>query len=215
MELRILYEDDSLVVISKPYGVLSEDSGSEQGMPALLSEQLGGTFYPVHRLDRTTCGLMVYARTSASAVALSRAIADGGFMKEYLAVVERETEPSGELCDLLYYDRSRGKSYVVTRPRRGVKEARLRYERLSTYQRDGRTVSLLRIILQTGRTHQIRVQFASRRHPLFGDRRYGSTLPAQHIALCCCALGFPHPVTGEEMRFTEEREFLSEWEAQS
>ena len=204
MDVRILYLDDQIAVAVKPYGVLSEDGSGEKGMPALLSEQEGGDFYPVHRLDRTTSGVMVYARTRSSAARLSEAIAADRLTKTYLAVVEGDPADGGELCDLLYYDRTRNKSYVVRRERKGVKEARLRYERLSSAAYEGGEVSLVRVVLLTGRTHQIRVQFASRKHPLVGDRRYGSTVPAQNIALCASELIFPHPVTGEEIRFTCE-----------
>ena len=205
-EPRVRYRDEHIIVVEKPYGVLSEDSPAEAGLPALLREQTGGSIYPVHRLDRTTQGLMVYAVTAAAAAALSAAITHGDLHKEYLALVEGEPEQQGELCDLLYYDRARGKSYVVTRERRGVKKARLLYERAAVGEYEGNRVSLLRVTLLTGRTHQIRVQFASRRHPLVGDRRYGSRIEAEQIALCACSLSFPHPVTGERLCFTCEPE---------
>ena len=203
-EPRIIYSDEHIAVAVKPYGVLSEDSGSERGMPSLLGEMLGGEIFAVHRLDRTTHGLTVYARTRGAAARLSELIRDGRVTKTYLAVAGGVTEPSGELTDLLWYDRARGKSYVVRRERRGVKEARLSFERLAVGEYRGAEVSLLRVRLFTGRTHQIRVQFASRRHPLVGDRRYGSGIAADNIALCAAALSFPHPVSGEEMSFTCE-----------
>ena len=202
MDARVLYQDEHLAVVFKPYGLLSETHESQPNLPAVLRGLCGCTVYPVHRLDRTTEGLMVYAKTPSAAAGLSASIADGALRKIYLAAVEGVPEDGGELCDLLYYDRSRHKSYVVTRERRGVKEARLRYQRLSTAVYEGKTVSIVRVGLLTGRTHQIRVQFASRRHPLVGDRRYGSTVSSDNIALCACELSFPHPATGEEMRFT-------------
>ena len=249
-EPRILYEDEHLVVVVKPYGVLSEDAASDKGavrnnwvqtpdaseegavrnnrvqtsdvseegvvrnnwvqtlrngsqvsLPAMLREHTGGMIYPVHRLDRTTRGVMVYAKTPSAAAALSEAVRNNRVQKEYSALVEGVTDESGELTDLLYYDRSRNKSFVVKRARRGVKEARLSYERIAAEEYAGAAVSRLRIRLMTGRTHQIRVQFASRKHPLVGDRRYGSRISADNIALCACGLCFPHPVTGEEMEF--------------
>lgn len=202
MAVRILYQDEHIAVVFKPCGVLSEAHESQPNLPAILRELCGCAVYPVHRLDRTTEGLMVYAKTPAAAAGLSAAVAGGSMRKTYLAAVEGVPEETGELRDLLYYDRTRRKSYVVQRERRGVKEARLRYERLASAGYEGREISLVRIVLLTGRTHQIRVQFASRRHPLVGDRRYGSTVPAREIALCACELAFPHPVTGDEMRFT-------------
>ena len=197
MTPEILYRDAHLVVAVKPCGVLSEDGVREEGMPALMQKELGGAVYPVHRLDRTTEGLIVYARTRQAAAALSA----GELRKTYLAAVEGIPDSGGELSDLLYYDRSRNKSYVVSRERRGVKHAALRYERLGTAEYEGKAISLVRVVLITGRTHQIRVQFASRRHPLVGDRRYGSSVPAEQIALCACGLRFLHPVSGEELRF--------------
>ena len=201
MDARILFQDDHLLVAYKPYDVLSESHDSRPNMPAILCELSGGEIYPVHRLDRTTQGLMVYARDSKTAAALSESIRSGMMTKSYLAATEGVTDDGGELRDLLYYDRARNKSYVVKRERKGVKEAILRYERLAVSESNGREISLIRVDLITGRTHQIRVQFASRRHPLVGDRRYGSSIQADHIALCCSELSLPHPVTGEELRF--------------
>ena len=201
--LRILHEEEQFIVAYKPCGVLSEDRDKEEGMPALLRRHTGGGIYPVHRLDRTTQGLMVYAKTASCAAKLSAALQSGSLTKEYLAVVEGVPDESGQLSDLLYYDRKKGKSYVVTRQRRGVREARLSYSRLGTAEYAGSPASLLRIALLTGRTHQIRVQFASRRHPLVGDRRYGSAITAPNIALCSCTLTFPHPETGEILTFSD------------
>lgn len=201
MEERILFEDAHIVAAFKPYGMLSEPHDSLPSLPAALEERCGSRIFTVHRLDRTTEGLIVYAKTPAAAAKLSEKIGQRALRKEYLAVTQGVTEDGGELRDLLYYDRARSKSYVVSRERRGVKEARLTYERLSAAEYQGSAVSLVRVALITGRTHQIRVQFASRRHPLAGDRRYGSSIDIPHIALCACSLAFDHPMTGEPMRF--------------
>ena len=201
--MHVYYQDEHLVVACKPYGVLSEEDDKKPNMPALLRELLGcESIYPVHRLDRTTQGLMVYAKTEEAARRLSRLIRDGGMEKIYLAVIEGvPREPSGELSDLLYFDRKKNKSYVVKRERRGVKRARLLYETLGTAEHNEKALSLLKIRLLTGRTHQIRVQFASRKMPLVGDRRYGSSVPGDNIALCAHQLRFIHPLTDEEMVF--------------
>ena len=104
--------------------------------------------------------------------------------------------------DLLYNDAARNKSFVVTRPRRGVKEALLDYELLASKEYGSLTLSALRIALHTGRSHQIRVQFASRGMPLVGDGRYGSAIRGCPLALWSERLRFAHPVTGEEMCFS-------------
>ena len=173
-------------------------------MPSLLKDEAGcDPVYPVHRLDRTTQGVMVYALSEDAARRLSAMIQQGQLEKTYLAVVEGVPEGSqGEYTDLLYFDRRKNKSYVVKRERKGVKQALLQYEVLQTIEHEGKKISLLRIRLMTGRTHQIRVQFASRKTPLVGDRRYGSHIPADHIQLCSARLSFTHPFTGEELSFS-------------
>ena len=166
-------------------------------MPGLLREALGTEeIYCVHRLDRETGGLMVYARTKKAAAAITKDIEEGRMHKEYFAVVEGETPPEGILRDLLYRDAVKNKSYVVNRIRKGVREAELRYERLGF--REG--LSLLRIELKTGRSHQIRVQFSSRHFPLVGDKKYGSHYRYAGLALWSTKLSLPHPVSGEELQ---------------
>ncbi|MBQ9516269.1 MAG: RluA family pseudouridine synthase [Ruminococcus sp.] len=208
MTVTVLFEDEHLVVAVKPYDVLSEAHAAQPSMPALLKEQCGCEVYPVHRLDKTTEGLMVYAKTRESAAKLSAMIQKNEVEKIYLAAVEGKPDEQGELTDLLYFDRSRNKSYVVRRERRGVKSAKLRYECLGSYLLDGHKASTVRVRLLTGRTHQIRVQFASRHMPLVGDRRYGSRIPSEHIALCAAELRFTHPITGEELHFSIEPTFI-------
>ena len=199
MEIEILYRDPHIAVCLKPPGIVSE----EEGMPALLRGELGGECYCVHRLDKAVGGVMVYARTKRSAAALSSAVAAGGMQKEYLAVAQgTPKEKNGSMRDLLYHDAARNKSFVAARPRRGVKEALLDYELIESVPCEGRTLSALRIILHTGRSHQIRVQFASRGMPLVGDARYGSAFRGCPLALRSARLRFPHPVSGEEMSFS-------------
>ena len=190
--IRILREERDFVVCVKPAGVLSE----EPGMPARVREQLGGELYCVHRLDRAVGGVMVYARTSDAAAKLSRAVADRTMNKEYLAVCRGIPEPDrGILEDLLFKDSGKQKAFVVQRERKGVKPARLAYQTRETIETPAGPVTLLQVRLETGRFHQIRVQFASRQHPLLGDRKYGGPGDCG-IALWSYRLTFPHPRTG-------------------
>ena len=198
MDAEILYRDEEIAVCVKRPGL-----SSEEDMPRLLEETLGGSICCVHRLDKPVGGVMVYARTKQAAAALSASIAAGKTGKEYLAVVQGEPgESRGTLRDLLYHDSARNKSYVVTRPRRGVREALLDYEVLGGAEYEGRKLSALRIVLRTGRSHQIRVQFASRGTPLVGDGRYGSAIRGCPLALWSARLVFPHPRDGRELRFS-------------
>lgn len=205
--LSILYTDSQIVVAVKPAGVLSQaDEGGRESMISILKESLGGEIFPVHRLDRETAGVMVFARTSKAASALSLAIQEKRFAKEYLAVLTAKPQHSEDsLEDLLFFDRSRGKVFPVKRARRGVKDARLRYEFLE--EKD--SLSLVRVFPETGRTHQIRVQFASRKMPLYGDRKYGGNGDA--LALFCRSLSFSHPASGETLSFSAKPEDKYPW----
>lgn len=197
-ELNILMCDDDIILCEKPAGVLSQPGETKElSMIEFLRETLSGEVYPVHRLDRQTRGLMVYARNAASAASLSRQIQNGIMKKQYLAVVHGEVFPaSAVLEDLLLHDRRKNKSYVVDRQRKGVKKAVLDYQVLAV--RDEK--SLLQIRLHTGRTHQIRVQFSSRQHPLVGDQRYGGG--KGELSLVSTVLSFQHPRTGKTLSFT-------------
>ena len=185
--MTVFYEDEQLLVCHKPAGVLSAKDAS--GKPAMSDLLAPRRVYPVHRLDREVSGLMVFAKTPEAAAFLSARMQDG-FSKEYLAVCE-QTPPAdeAELADLLFHDRAKNKTYVVKRKRAGVKEAKLFY-RVEARAADGR--ALLRIRLYTGRTHQIRVQLASRGCPLCGDKKYGAKSGGV-LALCSWRLSFPHP----------------------
>ena len=202
--MKIYYKDSDIAVCEKEAGLLSEGEGKDC-MPSLLAEYFSGKgenadIFCVHRLDRDTSGIMVYARNKRSAAVLSSAIAAGQLEKEYEADIHGVPESEmGEMRDLLYYDRAKNRSYTVKRMRKGVKEAYLEYRVLS--HENG--ISRVRIKLFTGRTHQIRVQFASRKMPLCGDRRYGAPESGRSLALRAVRLAFEHPTTKEYLSFED------------
>ena len=193
--MEILYSDKHIAVCVKPVGL-----DSEHEVPAALMEQLSGDCFPIHRLDKNVGGVMVFARTKQAAAALSKAVQEGTMVKEYVALVHGTPPEKGDWTDFLFKDSSKNKVFVVKKERRGVKKARLEFVRLS----EGET-SLVRIRLQTGRSHQIRVQFASRGFPLVGDRKYGGRDDAPAPMLFSCKLTFPYG------KGTMEFEKLPEW----
>ena len=209
--MTVLYEDSSLIVCVKPAGVLSQprEGKEEESMISLLAAHFASAGekaipYPVHRLDRQTGGVMVFAKTKAAAAALSQAAGGDGMKKEYLAVTEGiPAEKEAALTDLLFFDRARDKSFVVTRARRGVHEARLSYATRATLPpcEERPPLALLAVRLYTGRTHQIRAQLASRRLPLYGDARYGARTRGG-FGLFAASLSFPHPKDGKELCFS-------------
>lgn len=194
--MQILYHNADFAVIVKPVGL-----DSEAAVPQEIQKVLGGACFTIHRLDLNVGGVMVYARTKAAAAALSRAVTEGAMIKEYVALVHGETPESGDWEDLLLKDSRKNKVFVVTRERGGVKRARLTFTRLRVQE----NASLVRIRLYTGRSHQIRVQFASRKHPLLGDHKYGArdTLAAPQLFSCCLTF----PWKGQTLRFEQ----LPEW----
>lgn len=200
--MELIYKDKDIVVCIKPQRVLSTDEPG--GVPNLVREALGehnADVRTVHRLDRVVGGLMVLARNAAAASELSRQVRDNEFQKEYLAVVHGRPEyDCGKLYDLLFRDKARKMTMVAKEPGKGVQPASLSYRVLAS--RDD--MSMVRIQLETGRTHQIRVQFASRDLPLVGERKYSTREDNCEIALWSCKIGFCHPVSGEKMEFALE-----------
>lgn len=191
--IEILYEDKELVACVKPVGF-----SSETDLPKALKEQLNSEIYTLHRLDTPVGGVMVYAKSKEAAAKMSRKISQNDdFKKTYLAVCEGEfLEKEGIMQDLLFKDSKKNKSFVVKRERKGVKKAVLRYTILKTGEYDGKMCSLALVTLETGRSHQIRVQFASRKHPLLGDGKYGSSFN------CPIAL-FSHKIETENKIFVK------------
>lgn len=202
MELTILYEDSDIIVFIKPYGISSE--GKDSNITELLQnywknkEAYVGI---VHRLDTTTIGVMVAAKNKAAAAELSKQITEGNFHKKYLAAVEGSPIEADNWQDYLFKDSRKNKVYVVKNARKGAKEAKLSYQVLARVTTDKGVRTLVEIELFTGRTHQIRVQFASRGYPLMGDGKYGSKDNKTKNALCSVEICLIHPHSKQEMTF--------------
>lgn len=205
--MKILFEDENIAVCVKPRGILSQaESGGGKSMITELELLTGCQIFPLHRLDREVGGVMVYAKTKNAAAALSRDIAEHKFIKEYIALIHGKPETEkGEMRDLLFKDGRKNKSFVVKRARKGVKEALLAYETIDTNE----VFSTVLVKLHTGRTHQIRVQFASRKMPLAGDKKYGARDDIKNIGLWSYRITFNHPKTGETLSFCEDSDFDS------
>jgi len=204
MHIPILYEDNHLLLVSKPPNVpTQEDESKDMDMLTYLKQdikeryQKPGNVYLglVHRLDRPVGGVMVFAKTSKAASRLSNTIRKNEMEKTYMAIVRGVPDNNGTLTDYLLKDKNKNKTEVVSANKKGAKEAILTYEVIETIG----DLSLVKINLITGRSHQIRVQFASRGYPLYGDQKYGSDVnkPGQQIALWSYKLKFPHPVRDE------------------
>ena len=193
--MQILFSDRDIVACVKPVGL-----DSEAEVPAALKEELGGEFFPIHRLDKNVGGVMVFARTKAAAATLSKAVQEGQVIKEYVAMVHGTPPETGDWEDFLFKDSRKNKVFPVKKERKGVKYARLEFIRL----RPGEE-SLVHIRLHTGRSHQIRVQFSSRGFPLVGDHKYGSRDAATAPMLFSCRVTLPY--RGETKVF----EALPDW----
>ncbi len=205
--IEVVYADEAIAVCVKPPRVLSTDEPG--GMPELVRQALGAEdVRTVHRLDRVVSGLMVLARSAQAASELSRQIRDDQFEKEYQAVIHGQPkEKEGRLTDLLFRDKARKMTMVVPEMAKGVQPAALRYRVLAGNQQ----LTKVQIMLETGRTHQIRVQFASRDLPLVGERKYSTLDDPCEIALWSYRLAFCHPTTGKYMEFTKEPPRVYPW----
>lgn len=199
--MEILFQDKNIAVCFKPAGIISQSADGGRDMISLLNEVFekngeNAKAYPVHRLDRETAGVMVYAKNSKAAAALSKQAEQNTIKKRYYAVIRGvPDEKRGVLKDFLFRDKQKNKTFAVKKMRKGVREASLEYNVIE--EKEGMT--LLDILLHTGRTHQIRVQFASRKLPLYGDGKYGGG--SGKLALFAHTLEFEHPVSGEKMIF--------------
>ena len=185
-----MYQDKDLIVCEKPVGISSESPG----LPDLVEFQTGMHTWPVNRLDQGTGGLCVLALSSASCGVMQRVFQQGLVRKRYIAVISGKPEAeNGEYTDLLFHDKMKNKTYIVDRKRSGVKEASLSWKLVRTLPFRGSDISLVSILLHTGRSHQIRIQFASRGMPLIGDGKYGSRIKADAPALWAAGISFVNP----------------------
>ncbi len=190
MEERIVFECNNVIIYNKAVG---EDSEK-------LGEMMGKEIFVINRLDKPVSGLICLAKNPKAAAFLNKQVQDKTISKTYYAVVLGRLDSKGELKDLLLHDKRKNKSFVVNRERKGVKDASLDYEVLREIEREGEIYSLVRVNLHTGRTHQIRVQFASRKHPLVGDGKYGSRVKGD-IRLMSCRLSLTLPGDSERRTF--------------
>lgn len=212
--INILYEDNHLLVVEKPINIpVCEDSSKDNDLLSLLKKYIKdkynkpGNVYLglVHRLDRPVGGVMVFAKTSKAASRLSNQVQKHEFRKTYYAIVNGKVDKNGILKDKLLKDNKTN----ITKVDNNGKEAILEYE-LIDYKEN---LSLVKINLKTGRSHQIRVQFSSRNHPLYGDQKYNkNSIVGQQIALFASSLTFTHPITKEIMTFNLDLPKRYPWE---
>ena len=208
--INILLKDKHILALEKPCGVLCEASQTEdESILTIASAQENiPELFPIHRLDRNVSGLLLVAKNKAAAGKFSAMISERSVGKEYLAVVHgKPSEQSGIYKDLLFKDSSSGKSYVTDRMRKGVKDASLEYRVLASRNSEDGELSLVRIKLHTGRTHQIRVHMAFIGHPVAGDPVYGPKKVITELGGQCLharKIGFIHPKTKQYMEFTSD-----------
>ena len=220
--IKVLYEDNHIIVVEKPVNIPSQgDKTGDLDMLTIVKQYIKekynkpGDVYLglVHRLDRPTGGVMVFARTSKAASRLSEQIRNNEFHKKYLCIVDgKMEEKKGIMKDYLFKTEKTNTSRVVKEEDKGfknAKEAILDYEVLK--YNDEINMSLVRVNLHTGRHHQIRVQFASRGHSLSGDQKYGTRGRGKQLALWAYSLSFKHPVTKEELTFESFPEKTGSW----
>ncbi len=193
--ITYLVRNSDYIVAVKPPELCSEETEDGKGFCNILKAENEGFLAPVYRLDRGVGGVILYARNSETAGFFSELVRNHALRKTYSAILCGKPEKDeDELRDLLFYDRKKNKTFVVDRKRQGVKEAILTYRTIGTKSEDGKTRTLVKVNLMTGRTHQIRAQFASRYLPLLGDRRYGGEAnpDGKNIALWCESMTTPN-----------------------
>ena len=218
-KLKILYEDNHIIVVEKPPNVPSQaDKTTDEDMLTIIKRYIKekynkpGNVYLglVHRLDRPVGGVMVFAKTSKAASRLSEQVRNKTFKKEYLAIVDGKLDvKSGILEDYLVKNEKKNSSKVTNKETKNAKYAKLDYEVLK-YNKEI-NLSVLRILLHTGRHHQIRVQLANMGHSICGDQKYGIRGRGKQISLWAYKLTIEHPITKESMTFIDVPEKIGPW----
>lgn len=204
--IKIIYEDNHVLVVEKPINMPTQaDDSKDLDFLTLLKQYIKDKYHKpgnvylglVHRLDRPVGGIMVFAKTSKAASRLSEQVRNHTFQKQYHAIVENDIEGKGQYHDYLLKDNNTN----ITKVDSKGKEAMLSFEKIKY---DSKTnLSLVKIYLETGRSHQIRVQFSYHNHPLYGDQKYNHNAKVgEQIALYATTLTFSHPITKEKMTFS-------------
>ena len=215
-EIPVLYEDNHLLVVVKPANLPTQgDSSGDVDLLNILKDYIGNKYQKpgnvymglVHRLDRPVGGVMVFAKTSKAASRLSEAFAKHSQDRQYFAVLQGEMTAPRTLENELLKDAKTGNTRAVKPGTPGAKHAKLDTAPIAT--RDGLT--LTRVQLYTGRSHQIRVQHLAAGFPLWGDARYGGGKPGQQIALWAVKLAFKHPTKDETLTFTYAPPAIGAW----
>ena len=217
--LKIIYEDNHIIVVEKPVNIPSQsDKTGDKDLLTMIKEYLKEKYHKqgeaylglVHRLDRPVGGVMVYAKTSKAAARLSEQIRQKQFSKKYLVIVDGKMEQKqGILEDYLWKNEKTNTSKVVEEGTKNAKYAKLEYEVLKYVPETN--LSVLKIKLETGRHHQIRVQLSHAGHSIYGDQKYGSRGKGKQIALWAYELSFIHPITKEKLNFTDMPETIGTW----
>jgi len=217
--LKILFEDNHIIVVEKPVNIPSQgDKTGDEDMLNIIKKYLiekynkpGDAYLGlVHRLDRPTGGVMVFAKTSKAASRLSQQIREKQFKKEYICIVDGKMEKEKDIFeDYLVKNEKNNLSQISDSKNKNAKKAKLEYEVIKYNEEIN--LSLVKVKLYTGRHHQIRVQFASRNHSLYGDQKYGTRGKGKQLCLWAYKLSFTHPTTKEELEFEDYPEPCGSW----
>lgn len=218
-ELKVIYEDNHIIVVEKKPNIPSQaDKTEDMDMLTIVKQYIKEKYHKpgnvflglVHRLDRPVGGIMVFSKTSKSASRLSNQVREKVFKKKYLTVVDGKFEQkNGILEDYLYKDERHNISKVVSKDKKNAKLAKLDYKVLK--YNEVKNLSLVEINLHTGRHHQIRVQLSNFGHSIFGDQKYGTRGQGKQIALWAYELTIKHPITKQEMTFQDFPEPVGTW----